>query len=247
MANYKFTIQYDGRKYNGWQKQGNTTTTIQGKLEEILSKMFEMEIEVVGSGRTDAGVHALGQVANAHIDKFVDNETFRDELNEHLPKDIRIVDVAKVDDRFHARLNATGKKYSYRIDNGAVSDPFTRKYCTRVEKQLDINKMKEAASLLIGEHDFTAFSTTAGKKKSKVRTIYSLELVEDNGKISIDVTGNGFLYNMVRIIAGTLIEVGLGKKTISNVREALESMDRSKAGITAPPTGLFLVEVNYDK
>lgn len=245
MPNYKLTISYDGRKYNGWQKQPGSVNTIQGKLEEICGKLLEEQVEVIGSGRTDAGVHALGQVANVKINKNISSEELMNGLNDHLPKDIRILNVENVHERFHARLNAVGKHYSYRIDNGRVADLFTRKYSTRVDKPLDVSKMKEAASYLIGEHDFTSFCTNSGKKKSKVRIIHSIDITNVNGKISIDFRGNGFLYNMIRIISGTLIEVGLGKREPEEVKDILEALDRSKAGITAPSTGLFLVSVDY--
>ncbi len=245
MSNYKMKISYDGRKYNGWQKQPGNTNTIQGKLEEILEKLLDEQVEVVGSGRTDAGVHALMQVANVKVSRDISEEEIMIGLNEHLPKDIRILDIKKASDRFHARLNATGKHYSYRIDNGRVADLFTRKYTTRVERKLDIKAMRNAASYLIGEHDFTSFCTNSGKKKSKVRIIYSIDIANVNGKVSIDFHGNGFLYNMVRIISGTLIEVGLGKRKPEEVKDILEAKDRSRAGITAPPTGLFLVGVDY--
>ena len=245
MSNYKMKISYDGRKYNGWQKQPGNTNTIQGKLEEILEKLLDEQVEVIGSGRTDAGVHALMQVANVKISRDISEEELMIGLNKHLPKDIRILGIKKTSDRFHARLNATGKHYSYRIDNGRVADLFTRKYTTRVERKLDIKAMRNAASYLIGEHDFTSFCTNSGKKKSKVRIIYSIDIANVNGKVSIDFHGNGFLYNMVRIISGTLIEVGLGKRKPEEVKDILEAKDRSRAGITAPPTGLFLVGVDY--
>ena len=245
MPNYKLTISYDGRRYNGWQKQPGVANTIQGKLEEICGKLLEEQVEVIGSGRTDAGVHALGQVANVKTNLNIMPEELLNGLNEHLPKDIRVNNVEKVNDRFHSRLNAVGKHYSYRIDNGRIADLFTRKYSTRVDKTLDVDKMRKAASYLIGEHDFTSFCTNSGKKKSKVRIIYGIDITSINGKISIDFHGNGFLYNMIRIISGTLIEVGLGKRNPEEIKDILEALDRSKAGITAPPTGLFLVSVDY--
>lgn len=245
MPNYKMIISYDGRKYNGWQKQPGKTSTIQGKLEEICEKLLDEQVEVIGSGRTDAGVHALGQVANVKITGHISEDEFMCGLNNHLPKDIRILDVKIAGDRFHARLNAVGKHYSYRIDNGKVADLFARKYTTRVEQKLNIKSMKKAAEYLIGEHDFTSFCTNSGKKKSKVRNIYNIDIIENKGRVNIEFHGNGFLYNMVRIISGTLIEVGLGKVSPEEVKNILEAKDRSRAGITAPPTGLFLVSVDY--
>ena len=179
MPNYKMIISYDGRKYNGWQKQPGSANTIQGKLEEICGKLLGEQVEVIGSGRTDAGVHALGQVANARTCKEISEDDFMAGLNEHLPKDIRIIDMKLAGDRFHARLNAVGKHYSYRIDNGRVADLFNRKYTTRVEQKLNIKAMRQAASYLIGEHDFTSFCTNSGKKKSKVRIIHSINIINE--------------------------------------------------------------------
>lgn len=243
--NYKLLLQYDGTKLNGWQKQGNTDNTIQGKLEEILKRTYGAEIEVSGSGRTDAGVHALGQVANFHAPAVCSVEEIQTTLNEYLSKDIRVLAVETVDERFHARLTAKGKTYEYRIDNGRIANVFQRKYTMREEQPLDLKAMKEASVYFLGTHDFKTFCANKKMKKSTVRTITSIQIEEKDGIVSIRYTGNGFLYNMVRILTGTLIEVGRGKRKPEEMKAVLEAMDRGAAGFTAPAQGLFLVEVAY--
>lgn len=243
--NYKLVLQYDGTKLNGWQKQGNTDNTIQGKLEAILEKMYGEYVEIHGSGRTDAGVHALGQVANFHASEQFSTEEIQDTLNEYLSKDIRVLDVETVDERFHARLTASGKTYEYRIDNGKVANVFQRKYTMREGNPLDLTAMKNAAVYLLGTHDFKTFCANKKMKKSTVRTITAVEIKENEGIVSIRYTGNGFLYNMVRILTGTLIEVGRGKRAPEDVKEIINAQDRGAAGFTAPAQGLFLVEVDY--
>ena len=251
--NYKLTLQYDGTKLNGWQKQGNTDNTIQGKLEAILERMYGQYVEIHGSGRTDAGVHALGQVANFHapVDdaagkmKVYSTEEIKAMLNEYLSKDIRVLSVELVDERFHARLTAKAKTYEYRIDNGEIADVFQRKFVMREEDPLDLEVMREAASYLVGTHDFKTFCANKKMKKSTVRTIYSIDIEEKAGIVSIRYNGNGFLYNMVRILTGTLIEVGRGKRKPEEMQGILDAMERGAAGFTAPSQGLYLVKVEY--
>lgn len=243
--NYKLTLQYDGTKLNGWQKQGNTDNTIQGKLETILERMYGQYVEIHGSGRTDAGVHALGQVANFHAPANFSVTEIKAALNEYLSKDIRVLSVETVDERFHARLTAKGKTYEYRIDNGEVADVFYRKYTMREENPLDLEAMRKAASYFVGIHDFKTFCANKKMKKSTVRTITSIVIEEKEGIVSIQYTGNGFLYNMVRILTGTLIEVGRAKRTPEEMQSILDARDRGAAGFTAPAQGLFLVEVQY--
>jgi len=251
--NYKLVLQYDGTKLNGWQKQGNTDNTIQGKLEAILERMYGQYVEIHGSGRTDAGVHALGQVANfrAPADsvtgkiKAYSTEEIKETLNEYLSKDIRVLKVENVDERFHARLSAKAKTYEYRIDNGEVANVFQRKYVMREENPLDLEAMRQAAGYLIGTHDFKTFCANKKMKKSTVRTIYSIDIEEKDGIVSIKYNGNGFLYNMVRILTGTLIEVGRGKRKPEEMQGILDAMERGAAGFTAPAQGLYLVEVEY--
>lgn len=243
--NYQMLIQYDGTKLNGWQKQGNTENTVQGKLEQILERMYGQYLEVHGSGRTDAGVHALGQVANFHAPEQFTEAEIEDYLNMYLPEDIRVLRVSRVGERFHARLWAQKKTYEYHIDNGKVSDVFQRKYVMREEKPLDLAAMREAAAYLTGTHDFKSFCANRRMKKSTVRTVMSIEIRENNGIVTISYTGNGFLYNMVRILTGTLIEVGRGIRVPQEMQKVLDARDRNAAGFTAPAQGLFLVSVQY--
>ena len=243
--NYKLLLQYDGTKLNGWQKQGNTDNTIQGKLEAILEKMYGMYVEIHGSGRTDAGVHALGQVANFHAPEMFSLEEILNTLNEYLSKDIRVLSVEEVDERFHARLTAKGTTYEYRIDNGKIANVFQRKFTMREENPLDLEAMRAAAVQFLGTHDFKTFCANKKMKKSTVRTITSIEIKEMDGIVSIRYTGNGFLYNMVRILTGTLIEVGRGKRKPAEMADVIHAKDRGAAGFTAPAQGLFLVEVDY--
>lgn len=243
--NYRLLLKYDGTKLNGWQKQGNTENTIQGKLEAILERMYGESVEIHGSGRTDAGVHALGQVANFHAPANFSSEEIKITLNEYLSKDIRVLKVEIAEERFHARLTAKGKTYEYRIDNGETADPFSRKYTMREERPLDLEAMKKAASFLLGTHDFKSFCANKKMKKSTVRTITKILIEEKEGIVSIRYTGNGFLYNMVRILTGTLIEVGRGMRKPEELRDIIEAEDRGAAGFTAPAQGLFLVEVDY--
>lgn len=245
--NYKLVLQYDGTKLNGWQKQGNTDNTIQGKLEAILERLYGEPIEIHGSGRTDAGVHALGQVANFHAPSVFPEETILETLNEYLSKDIRVLKIEAVEERFHARLTATGKTYEYRIDNGKIANVFSRKYVMREELPLDLEAMRKASKELLGTHDFRSFCANKKMKKSTVRRIDSITIEEHNGMVSIRYCGNGFLYNMVRILTGTLIEVGRGLRAPEDLRTILEAKDRGAAGFTAPAQGLYLVEVTYEK
>lgn len=248
MYSYKCITTYNGNKYNGWQKQGNTSNTIQGKLEDTISKMLGETVEISGSGRTDAGVHALNQVFNFNCSQKL-SEHFLDDLNGFLPKDIRILSCDACSDRFHARLNATEKVYQYRIDTSKFGNPFLRDTTHHVPEVLDINAMKKGASYFIGTHDFKSFCSNKRMKKSSVRTIYDInfESSESDKLLYITFRGNGFLYNMVRIMVGTLIEIGLGVRTPETIVEALDNPDRSLAGHTAPAKGLFLMDVIYGK
>ena len=246
--NIRILLQYDGSRYDGWQKQGNTEKTIQGKLEQILERLCGCPVEVHGSGRTDAGVHALGQVANFHLPAacpLQEPEAIREYLNRYLPEDINILSAQRVPERFHSRLNAVSKTYLYRIETSPKKDVFQRKYIYGLGKHLDLPLMKEAAQILLGTHDFASFCSLKRSKKSTVRTISSIDLRMDGTILEISFTGNGFLYNMVRILTGTLLEVGLKERTINSVRAALEEKDRGLTGFTAPAEGLFLKEVRY--
>lgn len=244
MHNYKMTVQYDGTRYSGWQRQGNTSNTIQGKLEAALSRLLEEAISVSGSGRTDGGVHALGQIANFRTEAFLDCNEFRNRLNDALPEDIYVTDLRLAAERFHARLSAKEKVYRYTIENGAERNVFGRKYVYHVAEPLDMDKMTRAANLLLGTHDFRGYST-GHTKKSTVRHLSAVDIRREGENLTLTFTGNGFLYNMVRILTGTLIEVGLSQRTPESVLDALESGKRTDAGFTAPPQGLCLIEVRY--
>lgn len=248
MANFCLIIQYDGTRYNGWQRQGNTPNTIQEKLENILEHLYGEPVELHGSGRTDAGVHALRQVANYRIPRMISRYScneIQDYFNDYLPQDIRVLAVEKAPERFHARLNAESKVYEYRLDIGRVSNIFERRYLYRIDEPLNLRRMREAADLLVGTHDFKSFCANKHMKKSTVRTIYEITFEEENGILYIRYRGDGFLYNMVRILTGTLIEIGLGERMPSQIPAAFEGLDRSLAGFTAPAQGLFLVDVYY--
>lgn len=246
MANFVLILQYDGTRYNGWQRQGNTPNTIQEKLEDILEHLYGESIEINGSGRTDAGVHALHQVANYRIPRMLSRyscQYIQDYFNAYLPADIRILSVQKTDERFHARLNATGKLYEYRIDCGKVARIFDRRYLYRIEEPLSLSRMQEAAAYLKGTHDFKSFCANRRMKKSTVRTIFDITFEQADGVLYIRYQGDGFLYHMVRILTGTLIEIGMGDRMPSQIPAILEGLDRSLAGFTAPAQGLFLVDV----
>jgi tRNA pseudouridine38-40 synthase len=244
MNNYKMSVQYDGTRYSGWQRQGNTAQTIQYKLEQALGRLLEEPIEVSGSGRTDAGVHALGQVANFKTEKAVDCGELLISLNQLLPEDIAVTSLSAASPRFHARLGAKEKTYCYTINLSPVQDVFRRRYEYQLPEPLDLEAMEQAAELLIGTHDFRGFST-GHTKKSTVRYLRSIEFSREGDKLCITFTGNGFLYNMVRILTGTLIEVGQGKRSPDSVTSVFETRDRQMAGFTAPPQGLCLMQVTY--
>lgn len=243
--NYKLTIQYDGTRYDGWQKQGNTDNTIQGKLEGVLSRLAGQPVEFHGAGRTDAGVHAEGQVASVKLPEARPASEVMAYLNQYLPEDIAVVAAAEAEDRFHARLNAKGKVYRYAIRLGDTPDVFRRKYQYRVEAPLDVAAMEQAAAKLTGTHDYRAFCANKRYKRSTVRTISAIDIKTDGSDMTITFHGNGFLYNMVRILTGTLLEVGQGQRDPEEMTAILASLDRSRAGKTAPAQGLTLVKVEY--
>lgn len=245
MRNIKMIVQYDGSNFKGFQKLKDNENTIQGKLESVLSKMTNENIEIIGSGRTDMGVHAYGQVVNFKTNCTLSLNKIHKYLYEYLPQSISIKELEEVDDRFHSRYNAKRKVYLYKIDNNEYPNPFNRKYSCHVAKKLDLAKMRKVAEVLVGEHDFTSFCSSKSKKKSHVREIYSISINEKNGLIEIFVEGNGFLYNMVRIIVGTLIDAGHNKITANQVKTLIELKDRSKSPETAPSKGLFLYRVKY--
>ncbi|MCT4562861.1 MAG: tRNA pseudouridine(38-40) synthase TruA [Maledivibacter sp.] len=245
MGNIRLIIQYDGSRYKGWQRLGDGQMTIQGKLEDVLSKMTEENVELFGSGRTDAGVHALNQVANFNTSCEMTTNEILDYCYRYLPDDIVVKRVERASGKFHARYNVRRKKYLYKIWNHKYHDPFMRKHITHIEETLNIDNMRKAASYFIGEHDFTSFTTAKSKKKSRVRKVFEVDITKDNNIIAITVQGSGFLHNMVRIMVGTLIEVGVGRMRPEEVAKILNKKDRSKAGPTAPAQGLFLYDVEY--
>ena len=246
MTNYRMLIQYDGTRYNGWQKQGDTENTIQQKFEAILEKMTGSPVDVHGAGRTDAGVHALGQVAQFRCETDLTPEEIRTYINTYLPDDIGVLDVSVAAPRFHSRFNATAKVYRYRICKDKGKHVFDRKYMHLYRGSLDTAAMKVATIQLRGEHDFKSFCGNPHMQKSTVRTIYSITIDETDDEIDITFIGSGFLQYMVRILVGTLIEVGEGRRDPLSMDALMESRSRKMAGPTAPASGLTLVEVRYN-
>ena len=243
--NYKLLLSYDGGRYRGWQRLGNSEMTVQAKLESVLTRMAGAPVEVIGSGRTDAGVHAMKQVANFHCKTELSCSEILSYLRHYLPEDIGVISVEVVDERFHSRFNAKRKTYQYRIWNSDYPCVFERKRVWQIPESLDVDAMQAAAQLFLGEHDFLAFCSNKHFKKSSVRTIYSFSVERVGHEIVLTVSGNGFLYNMVRIMTGTLVAVGKGEIEAKEILSMMDSRLRQNAGITAPPQGLFLMEVDY--
>jgi len=244
MRNLRLDICYDGTRYRGWQRLPGVDGTLQGKLEQALSRILGEEIEISGSGRTDAGAHAVGQVANFHCHSSMDCAEILSQLRRYLPEDIGIYSCKEVSQRFHARLNAKNKTYRYRIWNSDGPCVFERRFVYCLPEKLNVQKMQQAAEYFLGEHDFSAFCANKKMKKSTVRRIDDLQIAAAGQEIVITVTGDGFLYNMVRIMAGTLMEVGLGKREADSI-PALFGAKREDAGFLAPAQGLCLMEVTY--
>ncbi len=244
MRNLRLDICYDGTRYRGWQRLSTTDNTIQGKLETALTRILGEPIEISGSGRTDAGVHARGQVANFHCESEMSAAEILSALRRYLPEDIGIYSCRDVSPRFHARLNAKEKTYRYRIWNSHVPCVFERRYVSVMPEAMDVNAMRDAARYFCGEHDFSAFCGNPKFKKSTVRFIRSLDVERCGNEVQITVTGNGFLHGMVRIITGTLVEVGRGTRDAHST-PALFGGKRAEAGFLAPPEGLCLMEVEY--
>lgn len=244
MRNLRLDLCYDGSRYRGWQRLSGIDNTIQGKLEQTLSRILDEPIEISGSGRTDAGTHALGQVASFHCESKMPADEILDRLRRYLPEDIGIYSCQDVHPRFHARLNAKTKTYRYRIWNSDAPCVFQRKYVTVMTEKLDLSAMQEAAQYFLGEHDFSAFCTVKGKKKSSIRRIFSFDIQPVGEELHFTVTGDGFLYNMVRIMVGTLVEVGLGLRAPDSI-PTLFGGHRSGSGRTMSAQGLCLMEVTY--
>lgn len=243
--NYRFTISYDGTRYSGWQSQGNTDATIQGKIEAVLSKMAGSKVELIGAGRTDAGVHAKEMTANVLLETSLSVNQIREYMNRYLPADICVLDVREAAPRFHSRYMATGKTYEYTCYYGPAKPIFDRNYVYILDKAPNIENMKKAAGILTGQHDFKSFCGNPKFKKSTVRTIDSIQIVQKGPYIKFTYHGDGFLQNMVRILTGTLLEVGFGIRTPEDMEEILRDKDRKKAGFMAPACGLCLVKVDY--
>lgn len=244
MRNIKLTIEYDGKDFNGWQKQP-TKLNIQGTIEQAIKQITGEDVELNASGRTDAGVHALGQVANFKTNSKIPIEKFAIAINSKLKRSIVIKRAEEVDERFHSRLSCKRKTYRYIINNSQEGTAIYRNLETHIPQKLDVEKMQKAVKYFEGEHDFKAFKASGTSSKSSVRTIYKANVYQENEKIFIELTGNGFLYNMVRIIAGTLVDVGLGKIEPEEILKIIQEGKRENAGKTLPPNGLYLVKVMY--
>lgn len=243
MRNLKVTIQYNGKNYCGWQKQPDSLG-IQGTIENAIYEITKEKIKIIGSGRTDAGVHALGQVANFKLESNIPTKNLPNALNAKLPKDISIIDCIEVDEEFHSRYSAKRKRYRYLIYNSSYRNPIYKDMSYHVKYDLDLKKMCEEAKSLIGEHDFKGFMSSGSSVNDTIRTIYDITLQKQDNLIILEVEGNGFLYNMVRIIVGTLVDIGRGriKESLKNI---IDSKERGMCGHTAPAHGLFLKKVDY--
>ncbi len=244
MRNLRLDLCYDGTKYKGWQRLPGTENTIQSKLETALSRILEEPIDVVGSGRTDAGTHAKWQVANFHCQSDMPSQQILEQLRRYLPEDIGIYSCRNVSQRFHARLNAKTKTYVYRLWNSEKPCVFDRKFVYKDTSELSVAAMREAAVYFMGTHDFSAFCANKNMKKSTVRCIMDLKIEELDGEIRFVVTGNGFLHHMVRIMVGTLLEVGRGERDANSI-PVLFGAQRAEAGALVPACGLCLMEVTY--
>lgn len=246
MNNYKCIVTYDGTKYHGWQRlQQNKEKTIQGKIEIVISRILEKEIEILGSGRTDRGVHAIMQVFNFKCEETL-NEDFLKDLNHYLPEDIKVLSCESVSGMFHARHSAKSKVYLYRIDNSVFGNPFERRYSYHIEKRLNIDIMMQCAQIFIGEHDFTSFSKNSGKKKSTIKKLFKIEITKSNDEmIEIRYEGEGFLYNMVRMLTGAIIQVAIGKSSLEDIKKLLNNKSRDEHRFVVPPQGLYLERVDY--
>ncbi len=255
---FKLTLAYDGTDYIGWQRQA-TGISIQGLLEDALHQFDDRDVAVAGAGRTDAGVHALGQVASCSLDRAIEAATLVRALNHKLPADVRVRSVCEMPSKFHARFDARQKTYRYRVWNATVFSPFQRRFCWHLPGVLDVDAMREAARLVEGTHDFAAFQGQGSEAATTIRTVHAFRISvrgggpaergvhrsTDGHRIDFEITGNGFLRHMVRTLVGTLVEVGRGRRTPGSMSKVIASHDRARAGQTAPAHGLFLVSVSY--
>ncbi len=244
MKNYRLKISYDGTRYSGWERKVGRDT-IQGKLESVLMRLCGQEVTVIGAGRTDAGVHAVGMIANVHMETTGTVKEIQKYMNRYLPEDICVREVSEVSDRFHARYHAKAKTYSYSCYIGNNKPVFNRKYIYILDFIPDIENMKRAAVYMMGEHDFASFCTNSSKKKSTVRMVDRIDIKMIGEELWFQFHGNGFLYNMVRIMVGTLLKVGKGELAPEDMNKILLAKKRSEAGPTAPALGLRLESVEY--
>ena len=246
MRNIRLCVEYDGTEYCGWQRQENGLS-IQQRIEEAIGRMTGVQSRVIGSGRTDAGVHAVGQVANFHTDSRLEERSLLMGLNSLLPPDIAVRGVREVDPSFHARFDAKSKMYLYRICNRPVRPALERRFAWFIWEPLDLEKIVESLDLFRGTHDFSSFCSTHADSEDHVRTILDITVVkQEKDTIRISMEADGFLRYMARTIVGTLVEIGRGKRCLDEVNEILAAKDRKRAGLTAPPQGLFLQEVKYE-
>ena len=252
--NFKLLLQYDGTDFHGWQAQydGKNLRTVQGELERVLSRIENAPVKVIGSGRTDAGVHAAGQIANVHLHRPFTTDQLRLAINGNISRDVRVMRVEKTTEDFHARFSAKTKHYVYRVVNAPVMSPFFLRYAHHEARFLDVARMNDAAQLFLGEHDWTAFSAARSDVEGRVRTVksFSIESIFDvefaSPVIEFRISANGFLRYMVRSIVGTMLEVGRGKKDSATIQQAISGGDRKLAGDTAPAKGLTLMKVDYE-
>ncbi len=249
MKNYKITLQYDGTRYLGWEHQPGKDNTIQGKVETVLGRMLDRPEgdvpKVIGAGRTDAGVHAAAMVCNVHMETAMTPEEIMAYMNTYLPDDIGVTDVREASERFHSRYNAVGKTYRYTCWYGARKPVFDRRYIYVLDSQPDLDAMRKAAAHLIGTHDFKSFCGNPKMKKSTVRRVDSIEIEQKGERITFTYHGSGFLQYMVRILTGTLLEVGFGKREADSIPALIAAEDRTLAGYTVPPKGLCMMRVDY--
>lgn len=245
MARYKLIVAYDGTNYNGFARQPNGTTIVE-TLEEAVEKIVQHKVYILGAGRTDTGVHAKGQCCIFDSDTKVPVERLAKAINSKLPMDIAVQSVEKVSDDFHPRFGAKRKTYRYQILNSKQRNPFLYKYALMYPYEINLEKMKAAAEKMVGTHDFKCFCAAKTDVKDTVRTIYDIHIYQQDDLISVDICGNGFLYNMVRIIIGTLLKVNEGKLTVDDITRIIESKDRNLAGPTAPPQGLTMLKIIYE-
>lgn len=245
MQTILMTLAYDGGQYHGWQRQTHSKS-VQEVVERALSKVYRQNIHIEASGRTDAGVHAYGQTATFEVDSTFPIENLKLVVNRILPQDIFITQAIQVPDGFHARYHAVGKTYEYHMIRSEIRDPFRHRYAHQVTKPLNVEKIREAMPYFLGTHDFKTFMASGSQIQDTVRTVYDFDLTVEGDELKFKITGDGFLYNMVRIIIGTLIHVGLGKVNPSAIPDIIHSGDRNRAKYTAPACGLYLSRVYYD-